>query len=57
MDESNSVVCPFCKDTDFDLVGLKWHLESGMCDEFYSTPYPFDDADKEARAKQDRLEP
>lgn len=28
------IPCPFCKDDDFDLIGLKEHLISGWCDEF-----------------------
>lgn len=28
------MVCPFCKDTDFDMVGLKIHLLSGYCEIF-----------------------
>lgn len=26
--------CPFCKETDFDLVGLKHHFDNGYCDVF-----------------------
>ena len=26
--------CPFCKDTDFDLIGLKIQLERGFCEIF-----------------------
>lgn len=29
--------CPFCKQSDFDLVGLKSHLEAGDCGVFNST--------------------
>ena len=33
---SEYVVCPFCKEKDFDLQGLKSHLEHGDC-ETYNT--------------------
>lgn len=26
--------CPFCREQDFDLVGLKGHLEHGDCEPF-----------------------
>lgn len=32
--------CPFCGDTDFDLIGLKMHLARGWCDDFKETPEP-----------------
>lgn len=28
------IACPFCGDTDFDLIGLKIHLVRGWCDKF-----------------------
>jgi hypothetical protein len=28
------VVCPFCNEDDFDLLGLKFHLVRGWCVEF-----------------------
>jgi hypothetical protein len=30
--------CPFCHDTDFDLIGLKLHFIRGHCAEFNETP-------------------
>lgn len=39
----NDLDCPFCRDTDFDLPGLKHHLLSGYCDAFHQTP-TLDDA-------------
>lgn len=30
----NSLSCPFCQSSDFDLIGLKHHLVAGHCDEF-----------------------
>ena len=37
--------CPFCKEDDFDLIGLKSHLEKGHCSvyeetETYTFPRP-----------------
>ena len=29
--------CPFCKEEDFDLIGLKHHFGSGYCDVFNKT--------------------
>jgi hypothetical protein len=31
---ARGVVCPFCGEDDFDLVGLKIHLERGWCEPF-----------------------
>lgn len=31
------IQCPFCKEEDFDLIGLKAHIERGCCDVFNST--------------------
>ena len=32
--------CPFCREADFDAVGLKVHLSSGHCEAYESTPSP-----------------
>lgn len=32
--EVADIVCPFCDETDFDLLGLKLHLTRGHCDTF-----------------------
>lgn len=34
---NNDVTCPFCKENDFDLIGLKNHLLSGHCGNFNET--------------------
>jgi hypothetical protein len=26
------ILCPFCLENGFDLIGLKYHLENGHCD-------------------------
>lgn len=31
------VICPFCGETDFDLIGLKTHLNNGDCDVYNNT--------------------
>lgn len=31
-----NISCPFCKEDDFDLIGLKIHLESGWCEKYNS---------------------
>ena len=33
-DVDEDVVCPFCKELGFDLVGLKSHLTHGDCEVF-----------------------
>ena len=33
-ESSESLCCPFCKEDDFDLIGLKGHLIQGRCKEF-----------------------
>ena len=30
--------CPFCNDSDFDLIGLKHHILRGWCEVYNSTP-------------------
>jgi len=32
------VECPFCKETGFDLIGLKIHYIRFWCDEYNKTP-------------------
>lgn len=34
------IQCPFCKETDFDLIGLKIHLSSGHCNKYEETEIP-----------------
>ena len=29
-----NIECPFCKETDFDTIGLKHHLLQGHCESF-----------------------
>lgn len=31
MSDAELVNCPFCKETEFDLIGLKHHLISNCC--------------------------
>lgn len=31
------IECPFCKNTEFDLIGLKHHFISGYCEEYNET--------------------
>jgi RecJ-like exonuclease len=33
---SSDIICPFCKEGDFDLIGLKSHLEHGDCEKYNS---------------------
>lgn len=33
----NEVICPFCNEKDFDLIGLKAHLLRGWCSNFNNT--------------------
>lgn len=33
----SNIVCPFCLTGDFDLIGLKSHLEHGDCDVYNRT--------------------
>lgn len=37
------VVCPFCKEADFDLIGLEIHLERGWCEVFGTLRKPKQD--------------
>lgn len=36
-ERSQDIVCPFCQEGDFDLIGLKIHFLRGHCDEFNTT--------------------
>lgn len=31
------IICPFCGEDDFDLVGLKHHIQAGQCDAYNNT--------------------
>jgi hypothetical protein len=35
--QRQDVVCPFCEEEDFDLIGLKGHLLNGHCADFERT--------------------
>jgi len=35
-DECN-IQCPFCRETEFDLIGLKGHFEKGYCEVYEKT--------------------
>ena len=37
--KSEDVACPFCGEDDFDLIGLKYHIEN-HCNTFINTPKP-----------------
>lgn len=41
--ETEDVCCPFCKETGFDLIGLKIHIERGWCEVYneIEEPEPF----------------
>ena len=32
------VICPFCKSTGFDLIGLRRHYDLGWCETLNNTP-------------------
>lgn len=34
----SSVVCPFCGEGDFDLIGLKAHIAQGDCEPYNELP-------------------
>jgi|JI9StandDraft_1071089.scaffolds.fasta_scaffold19266_2 hypothetical protein len=34
MSNFEEVICPFCKEADFDLMGLEIHLENHWCEVF-----------------------
>jgi len=35
--DSSDIVCPFCQEGDFDLIGLKAHYLRGYCQRFNDT--------------------
>jgi hypothetical protein len=52
---SEYVSCPWCKEDDFDLQGLKFHLEHGHCEEYEKCDTPksaFELALERAQAEQ-----
>lgn len=40
---SEAVKCPFCDESDFDLIGLKAHFLRGRCEPFNNTVRPDED--------------
>ena len=34
---NNDIVCPFCEESGFDLIGLKSHISNGDCDPYNQT--------------------
>jgi hypothetical protein len=36
--DTSDKVCPFCKEGDFDLVGLKSHISNGDCEAYNKLP-------------------
>ena len=34
----SNLTCQFCSETDFDLIGLRMHIERGWCDVFEAIP-------------------
>jgi len=34
---SRGIICPFCKEGDFDLIGLKYHYQMGHCEKYNET--------------------
>ena len=40
--KKDGIVCPFCGEDDFDLIGLKAHLMAG-CEEFDNTLTPYEE--------------
>ena len=48
-----NIICPFCKDDGFDLVGLKHHLNIGWCEVYNNTLT--DEEDDEERKKKTKL--
>jgi hypothetical protein len=38
MKTDETVECPFCGELDFDLIGLKSHLEHGDCEPYNDLP-------------------
>ena len=35
LEEAIESICPFCKEDDFDLIGLKYHIEYG-CEKYHT---------------------
>ena len=42
----SGIICPFCGEDDFDLIGLKIHLNVGWCDPFNNCPPDFTPQEK-----------
>jgi len=34
LENDQNIICPFCLEKDFDLIGLKYHLKNGFCSQF-----------------------
>ena len=40
MSSYEDLQCPFCKETEFDAIGLKQHLINGWCESFVKVEWP-----------------
>lgn len=41
-----SISCPFCDEEDYDNIGLKYHLQSGHCEEYNKTRTPQEETEE-----------
>lgn len=46
------IECPFCKDSGFDLIGLKAHFENGFCDEYEHIITPMEERRRRLKESQ-----
>jgi hypothetical protein len=48
------IICPFCHEKDFDLIGLKYHFEMGYCKEYNDTSTV--EEERNLRSIKDKIE-
>ena len=46
------IECPFCKDSGFDLIGLKAHFENGFCAEYTHIITPMEERRRRLKERE-----
>lgn len=50
----SDIICPFCKEKGYDLIGLKYHLLQGYCKVFNSVITPEEETALKNKIKENR---
>lgn len=52
-EESPYFPCPFCREGDFDVIGLRGHLVNNYCEVYNTTPTPMEQAMERRKKEKD----